>query len=477
MNTEETEQTAPSEVRETASPQRGYEIDMCTGPLLRKMLLFTLPLMCSSVLQLLFNAADTVVVGRFAGDNSLAAVGSTSSLISLLTNLFIGLSIGANVQAAREYGAKKGGALSRTVHTSMLLSLLSGLVLTAVGVLGARQILVWMQSPPEVLGLSALYLRIYFLGMTSTMVYNFGSAVLRAVGDTRRPLYYLIAAGTINVALNLFFVIVVHLDVAGVAIATAISQTVSAVLVLRCLRREQGWIHLSWRELRISGDKLSAILKVGLPAGFQGIVFALSNVVIQSSVNSFGSTVMAGNSASSNIESFIYFSMNAFHQAVLSFTSQNMGAGNYRRINRILLTGQACVLTVGAALGGFALAFGHGLLHIYSRSEPVIQAGLVRLRIIASTYAVCGAMDVMVGSLRGIGYSLMPMFVSLLGACGVRLLWLATVFQMPGLHTIRVIYLSYPISWLVTLAAHIICFFWARRRLERSLSAPGGGTL
>jgi putative MATE family efflux protein len=445
----------------------GYEIDMCSGPILRKMLLFAVPLMCSSVLQLLFNAADIVVVGRFAGDNSLAAVGSTTALINLLTNLFIGLSIGSNVLAAREYGARQGRELGRTVHTSMLLSVLSGLLLTAVGVPGARYILAWMQTPPEVLGLATLYLRIYFLGMTATMVYNFGSAVLRAVGDTRRPLYYLMAAGVVNVVLNLFFVIVLHLDVAGVAIATVISQTISAALVVRCLMRETGWIRLELRRLRIERDKLAAILRVGLPAGFQGIVFALSNVVIQASVNTFGPVVMAGNSAAANIEGFVYVAMNAFYQATLSFTSQNMGAGNYRRISRILLTGQLCAITAGLVLGNLAVLLGHGLLSVYSRSEPVIQAGMVRLHVIARTYALCGIMDVMVGALRGMGYSLLPMFVSLLGACGLRLVWLATVFQIPRFHTAPVIYASYPISWLATLSVHVVCYLWARRQLPK----------
>ncbi len=304
-----------------------YEMDMCSGPILRKMLMFALPLMLSSILQLLFNAADIVVVGKFAGDNSLAAVGSNTALINLLTNLFIGLSIGANVVAARSYGAKTWDDLRDTVHTSMLLSMISGGLLMVLGVIGARQMLIWMQTPEEVLPLATTYLRIYFLGMASTMVYNFGSALLRAVGDTKRPLYFLLCAGVINVVLNLIFVVGFHLDVMGVAIATVISETVSALLVLRCLMKESGGIHLELRALHIHRKKMIQILRIGLPAGFQGVVFALSNVVIQSSVNIFGNIVVAGNSAAANLEGFVYMAMNAFYQTTLSFVSQNYGAG------------------------------------------------------------------------------------------------------------------------------------------------------
>ena len=325
-----------------SSKTKQYEMDMCSGPILRKMLMFALPLMLSSILQLLFNAADIVVVGKFAGDNSLAAVGSNTALINLLTNLFIGLSIGANVVAARHYGAKAWDDLRRTVHTAMLLSMLSGALLLVLGVIGAEQMLIWMQTPEEVLPLATVYLRIYFLGMISTMVYNFGSALLRAVGDTKRPLYFLLCAGVINVILNLLFVIGFQMDVMGVAIATVISETVSALLVLRCLVKEKGGIHLELRAMRIDRKKMLQILRIGLPAGFQGVVFALSNVVIQSSVNIFGNIVVAGNSAAANLEGFVYMAMNAFYQTTLSFVSQNYGAGKQKRINRIVLLGEAC---------------------------------------------------------------------------------------------------------------------------------------
>lgn len=449
---------------------KSYEIDMCSGSVLKKLLLFSIPLMCSSILQLLFNAADIVVVGRFAGDNSLAAVGSNTALINLLTNLFIGLSVGANVLAARDYGARHDSDLSRTVHTSVCLSIISGLLLSVIGIVGAKQILIWMQTPEEVLDLAVTYLRIYFVGMPAIMLYNFGSALLRAVGDTKRPLYFLIISGIVNAALNLFFVIVLKMDVAGVALATVISETISAVLIVLCLVHEESGIHLDIKKLGIDRDKFIGILRTGLPAGFQGILFALSNVVIQASVNSFGPDVMAGNSAAANVEGFVYMSMNAFYQSAISFVSQNMGARNFKRINRILLTAQICVAFTGLVLGNLVVVLGKPLLGIYSSGDAVIAAGMERFRIIARTYALCGIMDVMVGALRGIGYSVMPMIVSLIGVCVLRLVWLGTVFQIPEYHTVRVIYDSYPITWIIAIAVHIICYIWAFRRVKRRYS-------
>ena len=451
-----------------------YEIDMCNGPILSRMLRFSIPLMCSSVLQLLFNAADIVVVGRWAGDNSLAAVGSNTALIGLLTNLFVGLAVGANTLAAKSFGARDREELHRVVHTSILLSILSGVLLAVVGFFGARTILTWMQTPDNVLGLAALYLRIYFLGMPATMVYNFGAALLRAEGDTQRPLYFLSLAGVVNIVLNLFFVIVCHLDVAGVAIATVISQCISAALVLRCMTKDTGPLHLDLRKLRIHSRTMGKILQVGLPAGFQGILFSLSNVVIQSSVNTFGEVIMAGNSAAANIEQFVYVSMNAMYQATISFVSQNYGAGNYHRIRKIVIRAQVCVLVVGVLLGNLATLGGRVLLSIYTSSPAVIDAGITRMQIVCATYAICGMMDVMVGGLRGIGYSVMPMLVSLVGACGLRLLWIATIFQLPQFHTIQMLYWSYPVSWTITVAVHVLCFLWALKRVKRHLLAEGG---
>ncbi len=442
-----------------------YEMDMCSGSVLKKMLLFTLPLMCSSILQLLFNAADVIVVGQFAGDDSLAAVGSTGALINLLTNLFVGLSVAANVLVARFYGAQRERDLKVTVHTSMTVSIVGGLALAVIGVACTPTILELMQSPPEVLDLAVLYLRIYFLGMPAMMIYNFGSAILRAVGDTRRPLYFLFGAGVVNVALNLVFVIRFHMGVMGVALATVISQMISAACILWCMVKEKGGMHLDWKSLGIDRYKLIRLLKIGLPAGVQGMLFSLSNVCIQSSVNSFGATIVAGNSAAANIEGFVYVAMNAFYQANISFTSQNVGARRYERVNRILLTAQGCVMTVGMVLGIGAWFFGRQLLGLYTNSPNVIEAGLVRLSYVAIPYALCGMMEVMVGSLRGLGKSVMPMIVSLLGACVFRLIWLATIFQVEQLHTIEAIYISYPISWILTTLTHFICFVIVRRKL------------
>ncbi len=445
--------------------KRVYTIDMCNGPLFGKMLKFALPLILSSVLQLLFNAADVIVVGRFAGSESLAAVGSTGALINLLTNLFVGLSIGTNVLTARYLGAQDAENVRKTVHTSVLVSVLSGVILIFVGVFLAKPILMLMGTPSDVLDKAVLYMRIYFVGMPVIMLYNFGSAILRSVGDTQRPLIFLAISGVINVVLNLFFVIVCGLGVAGVAIATVVSQAVSAVLVLICLMRMDGLCHVELKELHIYKDKLLAMMQIGLPAGLQGCIFSLSNVLIQSSVNSFGSVAMAGNTAAANIEGFIYVSMNAIYQTSLSFTSQNMGARRYKRVDRIMLIGLAIVFMVGAAMGGLALLFDRQLLGIYSSSKEVIDYGVQRMAIICSTYFLCGMMDVMVGSLRGMGYSIMPMIVSLAGACGFRVVWIYTFFAAE--HTLRMLYISYPISWALTFLVHFLCYLIVRKRAFR----------
>lgn len=444
--------------------KKNYEIDMCNGPITGKMLRFALPLMLSSMLQLLFNAADIITVGKFGSEHSLAAVGSNTALINLLTNLFIGLSIGANVLVARFYGAKNGEELNETVHTAMLLSLISGLILTVTGVIFARYFLIWMKTPAEILDLATTYLKIYFLGMPAMMIYNFGSAILRAIGDTKRPLYFLASAGVINIILNILLVVVFRLDVKGVGIATVISQTVSAILIIRCLAKSNGDIKLEFKKLRFSRGKIGAILRIGLPAGLQGSIFSLSNVVIQSSVNIFGPVVVKGNSAAQNLEGFVYFSMNAFHHATLSFTSQNMGANKYDRLGKILKNGLCLAILFGAGFGGTVILFGRNLLSIYTNDSAAISAGMTRLYIITGTYTLCGIMDVMVGAIRGIGYTVLPTIVSLIGACALRLVWLATVFRIPKFHTINTVYLSYPITWLVTIIAHVICYIIIRKK-------------
>lgn len=447
--------------------KKQYIMDLCSGPVLKKMLLFSLPLMASGVLQLLFNAADIIVVGRFASDISMGAVGSTSSLINLFTNLFVGLSVGVNVIVARAHGAGNYDLIHDSVHTAMAVSVISGTILAVLGFILAPQMLVLMNATKAQLPLAVLYLRIYFLGMPACMVYNFGAAILRAVGDTKRPLYFLTTAGVVNVLLNMLFVIAFKMDVAGVALATVISQLISAGLTVICLVRDDTAIHLNLRGLKIKSKILFSFFRIGLPAGFQGVIFSLSNVVIQSSVNLFGDTAISGNSAASSIEGFIYMAMNTFYQAAISFTGQNVGAGRYDRIHKILKSALLCVTVTGLVTGWGAFLLGRPLLGIYSGTSEVIDAGMVRLSVIVTTYALCGMMDVMVGMLRGLGYAIMPMIVSLLGACGLRLLWIATVFQIPDYHNVFTVYLSYPISWLLTLLAHITCFAVIWHRIKK----------
>lgn len=446
---------------------KSYEIDMCNGALFPKILAFSIPLMISSILQLLFNAADMVVVGRFAGSTSLAAVGANASLINLLTNLFIGFSVGANVMTAQFYGARKEREMNETVHSAIVLSLLCGSVLLVLGILVAPQILILMGTPNDVLGHAVLYIRIYFVGMPVILLYNFGSSILRAVGDTKRPLYYLLAAGIINILLNLLFVIGFQLGVAGVALATVISQLVSAALILRCMMHMEGGCRVEFSKLHMNRNKVMQMMRIGLPAGLQGTVFSLSNVLIQSSVNSFGSIAMAGNTAASNIEGFIYMAMNSYHQTALSFSSQNFGAGNYKRIGKVLLECLAMVTAVGLIFGWAAYLLGDQLLGIYSSDPRVIQVGMLRLSVICTTYCLCGIMDVLVGELRGIGCAVLPMVVSLLGACGFRILWIFTIFKQH--HSLWILYLSYPVSWILTAVVHAGCFVLIRRRQKQRM--------
>lgn len=448
-----------------SSRTRNYEMDMCNGPLFTKLVVFAVPVMISGILQLLFNAADVIVVGRFAGRESMAAVGSTTSLINLLINLFIGLSIGTNVLVAQFFGAKKEKELEETIHTSMLLALLGGFILIAVGGCLAGPILTLMGTPEDVLYLAILYVQVYFIGMPATLLYNFGSAILRAVGDTRRPLYYLVTAGIINVILNLFFVIVCKLDVAGVALASTLSQCVSAALVVRSLAVADAPYHLNLRRLRLVPRRVEAILKIGLPAGLQGSVFSISNVLIQSSINSFGSVAMAGSSAAASIENFVYIAMNAMYQTSVSFTSQNYGAKKYGRMTKILVYCLLMVTFVGVVTGVGACIFGRQLLGIYSPDEEVIQYGMRRMIIVCAPYFICGLMDTMVGGLRGMGHSIVPMFVSLTGACLFRVFWIFTVFAAN--RTLDVLYYSYPISWTITFLAHVICYLVIRCHMRK----------
>lgn len=447
--------------------KKSYEMNMCEGPLFGKIVVYSVPLILSGVLQLLFNAADTIVVGRFAGSEALAAVGSTASLINLLTNVFMGLSIGANVLIARYYGAGKEKEASKAVHTSIMLSLICGVILTGIGIVAARPLLTLMGSPTDVIDLSVLYIRIYFAGMPVILLYNFGSAILRAIGDTKRPLYYLTFAGVINVILNLIFVIAFKMSVAGVALATILSQVVSAWLIIRCLMNLDGMCKLELGKLSVDVPMMKNMIKLGLPAGMQGSIFSISNVLIQSSINSFGSVVMAGNAAASNVEGFTYIAMNALHQTALTFTSQNFGQRKFDRIKRIQITCVGMVIAVGLLVGGGSYLLGETLLQFYSTDAEVIQYGLLRMSIIAVFYFLCGVMDVMVGGLRGLGYSVMPMVVSLIGACGLRILWIFTVFAK--YRTLEMLYISYPITWTITASVHIICYVIGLRKMQKSV--------
>lgn len=451
--------------------KKSYEIDMCSGPLFGKILRFTLPLMLSGVLQLLFNAADIVVVGQYAGKQALAAVGSTSSLINLLINIFIGLSVGACVQVARYYGAKSDRDISETVHTAITLSLICGVFLVFFGFFLSKPLLSLMGTPDDVLDMATLYMRIYFAGMPVIMLYNFGSAVLRAVGDTKRPLYFLMTAGVVNVVLNLFFVIVCKMDVDGVALATVLAQCISAGLILHSLIHTDSSYQLHLKELRIHKTKFLGILRTGLPAGVQGALFAISNVLIQSSINSFGSVVMAGNTAASNIESFVYTAMNSYHHAALSFTSQNMGAKKYDRMGRSLLICLASVTVLGFVAGNLVLLGGNFLVGIYSPDPEVISYGVLRLHALIRVYFICGLMDTMVGSIRGMGFSVMPMIVSTIGACGLRILWIYTIFA--AYPTLEILYLSYPVSWIATTLVHMLCYFYVRKKVLPTKAALG----
>ena len=435
---------------------------MCNGPLFSKIMVFYFPLMLSGLLQLLFNAADIVVVGRFAGSEALAAVGSTGALINLLVNVFIGLSVGANVLIARYYGAGQKRDLGEMVHTAIATSLVGGIFLIILGFVVSGPVLRLMGTPSDVIDHAVLYMRIYFVGMPAMMAYNFGAAILRAIGDTRRPLYYLLFAGVVNVVLNLIFVIGFHMGVAGVAIATDASQVISALLVLKCLMQSEGDYQLRLRELRIVPGKLIRMMQIGVPAGVQGAMFSISNVLIQSSINSFGSVAMAGSTAAGNLEGFAYTTMNAFHQASVSFTGQNYGAGNYKRIQKILLICSGAVTVMGLVTGVGIYLLGDILLQLYSTDPEVIAFGVQRLAYIAVPYFLCGLQEVVVGVIRGMGYAIMPMMVSLVGICVFRVVWIYTIFQAHK--TLGMLYISYPVTWLLTIVAHFVCFVVVYRK-------------
>lgn len=444
-----------------------YEIDMCNGTIMDKLISFSLPLMLSGILQLLFNAVDIVVVGRFTGSQALAAVGSTTALINLFINLFIGVSLGANVLAARYYAAGKQKEMSETVHTAMLFALISGCVMVLAGLFFSRGALELMDTPDDVISQAALYMKIYFMGMPFFMLYNYGAAILRAVGDTKRPLLFLVISGAANAALNLLLVIVFSMGVAGVAVATVISQCISCVMVLSCLIRTESSYQLSLKKLRISPAYLLQIFQVGIPAGIQSTVITFSNVLLQSSVNSFGSTAMAGYTAANNIFGFLYTSINSVSQACMSFTSQNYGAGKKKRMDLVLRDCLILTVVIGLLMGGGAYLFGPELLHIYTSDEAVIACGMEILLYTTVTYFLCGIMDLIPGALRGMGRSAVPMLLSVIGTVGTRIIWIYLIF--PAHRSLAVLFISYPVSWLATIIMQAACFFFVRRNVHSKM--------
>lgn len=443
-------------------------VDMCNGPLAGKILIFTIPIILSSLLQLLFNAADMIVVGNFSGSDAVAAVGSTGSLYNLLINLFIGFSLGSGIAISHAVGANQREAIHKIAHTSVLTALISGILISVIGIFLSPLILQAMGSPKDVLDQSVLYLRIVFLGMPATMIYNFGASMLRSIGETKRPLFYLTISGAVNVILNLILVIIFHLGVAGVAIATAISQFVSATLIFIDLIRGNEYFKIDLKQVKIHKAPLFQIIKIGLPAGIQGSLFSLSNVLIQSAINSFNSVaIVAGNSAASNVEGFTYAIMNSFYQAALTFSAQNMGAKKYNRISRILII---CVLFSGGF--GFiactiARLFGTQILSFYCPQDAeAIKIGLIRFDIVIKFHFLCGIMEVLSGVLRGMGYSLISMLVSLFGACVLRIIWIYTIFQK--IHTLNCLLISYIVSWSSVIIISLIIYCFLIKALQKN---------
>ena len=433
--------------------------DMLQAPLISGILFYTIPIILTSVLQLLFNAADLVIVGRFCGSISVAAVGATGAITNLIVNLFMGLSIGAGVTVAHAIGSREEEATHRTVHTALPVALVSGIVISIIGVFLAPTFLTLMGTPENVLPLSSVYMRIYFSGMVFTMVYNFCASILRAAGDTKSPLIFLTIAGVINVALNVVFVTALHMNVAGVALATIISQAFSAVMVVVTLMRRSDACKLELKKLRFYRPQLVKMVRIGLPAGIQSSLFSISNVLIQSSINSFGDVLMSGNAAANNLEGFLYVTLNAFHQTAVNYIGQNAGARQYRRVLKIITLCLIYVIVFGLVGGGLLCAFGPQLLGIYiTDSAEALAYGELRLMYLAIPYFLCGMMDISTAALRGMGESVIPMIISILGVCGIRVGWVCTIFQIEAFHTPQSLYLSYPISWVIVFVCQMIAF-------------------
>lgn len=442
-----------------------HNMDMCSGPLLKKILIFSLPIMAMNILQLMFNTADMIVVGHFSGSNALAAVGATGSIINLIINLFMGLSVGTVVIVAQDYGAGRNNDVRRSVHTSITIGIIGGLIVMIVGIIFCRPLLNMMGTPHNIIGLSELYMKIYFISTPATMVYTFGAGILRAVGDSRRPMYYLLISGIIHIIFNLFFVIILHMSVDGVACATVISEYLSVLLIMLCLCRSEGPVRFVPREMCIDMEKLKAIIRIGLPAGLQGTLFSISNVLIQSAINSFGLVMVAASSAASNVEGYMGTTMNAYYNAAITFTGQNMGAKKYERIDSIAKVCTALVISTWIVIGGATVLFGRHLLGVYTSDQEVIKLGILRLNIMIGGFSICGIMNVFPGLTRGMGYSISPMLSTLIGTCLMRIVWLATVFASHP--TEIVLFICYPITWGLAGIGQVGIFFYARQKLKK----------
>ncbi len=453
----------------TLMVSKSRDIGEDSWSLLKQILLFALPIMAMNVLQLLFNAADMVVVGRFSGKEALAAVGATGHIINLIVNLFMGLSVGTSVVVAQDYGANRGDDVSRSVHTSIAISVLNGFIVMGLGLFFCEPLLKMLGTPEDILPMSTLYMKIYFIGVPASMVYNFGAAILRAVGDSRRPMYYLSISGIVNVILNMLFVIVFHMNVAGVAWSTVISQYLAMILIITCLYRSHGAICFIPKQMRIHKDKLRSIVKIGLPAGLQSLLFSISNVLIQSAINSFGSVLVAASSASGNVIGFADTTINSYYNAAITFTGQSMGAKEYDRIDSIAKVCTGLIFINWIVLGGAILVFGRHLLALYTSDLEVIELGMIRLKVIMTVYFTCGIMNVYPGLTRAMGYSVLPMLCTLIGACLMRIVWLFTFFAWYP--TVIMLYACYPVTWILAGLGQVGSFFYARYKVRKGAAA------
>ena len=444
-----------------------HTVDMTKGSIFRHIIVFALPIMLSGILQSLYNAADMIVVGKFAGKQSMAAVGSTTSAINLLLNIFIGLSSATNVIVARKFGAGNKNGVFKSVHTAITVCFAGGAVVTLLGVLLSKQVLLWMNSPSDVIELATLYMRVYFLGIPAVLLYNFGSAILRSVGDSKRPTLFLMISGLINVTLNLVFVIVFKMDVAGVALATIISQLFSAILVLRCLVKTDECYKLEFKKLKIFASEFKEMLMLGIPAGIQGSLFSISNVIIQSSINSVGSDAMAGNSAASSIEGIVYIALNAFFHATLTFVGQNYGAHDFKRIRKGVGIGLITAFVTGVIVGSISVIFSEFFVQFYTNSEHVSQIACQRVKYVCIAYFLCGMMEVGTGSLRGIGVATRAMLICVAGVCGIRIITTMAFAPYKEVADLIPLYLSYPVSWALTGGMLLTTFFIILRKREK----------